>query len=182
MAGFVLESQRLCLRPLESADAERLFTLINDFDIVKNLAVVPWPYERHMADEFIADSIEREPLGKDHRRAIVLRETGEIIGLFDLRLAEGPQDNFGYWLGKAYWGNGYMTEALGLMVEYAFRASDLEELTAGALVENLGSQGVMRANGFAPVDRYRLDRPVLGDVMDMRRMKLTRADWEASKS
>jgi RimJ/RimL family protein N-acetyltransferase len=181
MTGFVLESERLCLRPLETTDAARLFTLINDFDIVKNLSVVPWPYERHMADEFIADSIEREPLGEEYRRAIVSCGSGELIGLIDLRLAEASQDNFGYWLGKAYWGNGYMSEALKLLVKRAFLTSRLMELAAGALVENHGSLGVMRANGFVAADRYLLDRPVFGDVMEMQRMRLTRAEWEARR-
>ncbi|MDG2284157.1 MAG: GNAT family N-acetyltransferase [Alphaproteobacteria bacterium] len=181
MVGFVLESEKLCLRPLEATDAERLFTLINDFDIVKNLSVVPWPYERHMADAFIADSIECEPLGEEYRRAIILRGSGDVIGLIDLRLIDGARGSFGYWLAKAHWGKGYMSEALGLLVAHAFGVLGLEALAAGALIKNHASLGVMRANGFVATDRYTLDRPALGDVKEMQRMRLTRAEWEASK-
>lgn len=163
MSGFVLDNERLRLRPLEASDAGRLFDLINDFDVVRNLSAVPWPYEREMADAFIRDSIDREAEGRDFRRAIQLRDGDGLIGGMDLRLDGAERDSFGYWLGKAYWGLGYMTEALGLMVDHAFTALGMEALTASALVGNSGSLAVMRKNGFIPVGRHVFARPTFGD-------------------
>jgi hypothetical protein len=39
-----------------TGDAERIFALINDFEIIRNLSPVSWPYERAMSDVFIRDS------------------------------------------------------------------------------------------------------------------------------
>ena len=182
MSGFVLESERLRLRPLVIADGDRLFALINDYDIVRNLSVVPWPYERSMADDFIRDSIDHEANGEQCRRAIVLCETGEMIGLIDLRPADPGRESFGYWLGKDYWGQGFMSEALGLLVDHAFGTGGMDALTSGALIDNHGSLGVMRKNGFVPAERFNVDRPALGDRVEMQRMLLTRAAWKVSKS
>lgn len=181
MGGFVLEGERLRLRPFEPRDADRLFNLINDFDVVQNLTAVPWPYERGMAEQFIRASIDLEAKGRGFRRAIELRDREGLVGGMDLRLEESERDSFGYWLGKAYWELGYMTEALGLMVDHAFAALNMEVLTASALVGNSGSLAVMRKNGFVPVDQHDFDRPTFGGRVRMQRMRLTRAEWEARR-
>ncbi len=181
MGGFVLEGERLRLRPFEPWDADQLFNLINDFDIVQNLSAVPWPYERRMAEQFIRASIDLETEGRDFRRAIELRGRAGLVGGLDLRLEDSERDSFGYWLGKTYWGMGYMTEALGLMVDHAFAVLKMEVVTASALFGNSGSLAVMRKNGFVPVDQHDFDRPTFGDRVRMQRMRLTRVDWEAPR-
>ncbi len=42
-------------------------------------------------------------------------------------------DEFGYWLGKSYWGRGYATEAARALVDFAF-----DRLDAGRLLTKLG--------------------------------------------
>jgi 8-oxo-dGTP diphosphatase len=182
MVGTVLESARLKLRPLEPGDGERIFTLINDFEIVRNLSMVPWPYERRMADAFIRDSEVQARAATAIRRAVVTRDQSLLIGLIDMRFREGRTGIFGYWLGRTYWGKGYMSEALGAFVAFAFNDLGMTRLGAEALPENPASLAVMARNGFALGERVAQDRPNFGDTVMMRQMWLNRTDWEAANS
>jgi RimJ/RimL family protein N-acetyltransferase len=182
MTGTVLESDRLSLRPLEDGDAARIFALINDFEIVRNLSMVPWPYERSMADDFIRDSEVQAREATAIRRAIVPKDQPELIGIIDMRFRERRTGIFGYWIGRDFWGMGYTSEALGVFVDFAFNDLGMSRVRAEALQENLASLGVMKKNGFTPGDPVFQDRPNFGDTVVMQRMWLTRSDWEAARS
>jgi len=80
----------------------------------------------------------------------------------------------GYWLGVAYWGRGFATEAARAVIDYVFGDLECEALQSGARVSNPASRRVLEKCGFqwtgvqltriraiassAPVDRFRLDR------------------------
>src|SRR5674476_86870 len=51
-----IATERLTLRPLVPEDAPALHRLINDWEVTRNLAVVPFPYPRDLADEWIAST------------------------------------------------------------------------------------------------------------------------------
>ena len=51
-----LRTARLTLRPLRAADAADLHRLVNDWEVAKTLARVPFPYPRELADEWIAST------------------------------------------------------------------------------------------------------------------------------
>lgn len=54
----------------------------------------------------------------------------------------------GYWLGEAFWGRGIMTEAVRLVVNYAFANLDILRLQAGILSNNPASMRVLEKVGF----------------------------------
>lgn len=54
----------------------------------------------------------------------------------------------GYSIDLEYQGQGYMKEALNLVVEYAFVDMELHRIEASTLVDNLRSQGVLKGCGF----------------------------------
>jgi len=56
-----------------------------------------------------------------------------------------------YWLGSAFQGKGYMTEAVRRALAAGFRYLDLERIEAGAQAENLSSFAVMRRVGMSPI-------------------------------
>jgi len=49
---------------------------------------------------------------------------------------------------KTSWGKGYGTEAIGLVVKYAFNILNLHKLTAGCYNSNQGSLKAFQKNGF----------------------------------
>lgn len=56
--------------------------------------------------------------------------------------------HLGYFTYPKFWGNGYVTEALHKVLEYAFTQNDVYRVTTGCLAENIGSERVMQKNGL----------------------------------
>lgn len=59
----------------------------------------------------------------------------------------------GYWLGEAFVGAGYMTEALEAVVEFAFEDIGLSRLEAACLPENFRSRRLLERSGFTEESR-----------------------------
>ncbi len=109
-----LATERLVLRPLIPEDAAALHNLVNDFDVTRNLAVVPFPYPRELADEWIQSTRRSLAEGSAYQLAITGRE-GEheiLVGVVGLRVdAAARVGRLGYWVGRRFWGHGVATEA-----------------------------------------------------------------------
>ena len=74
VAGFVpLSTERLTLRPLQATDAEALHRLVNDWEVTRTLAELPYPYPRELADDWIASTLRQIAdglgLSSGHHRA-----------------------------------------------------------------------------------------------------------------
>jgi RimJ/RimL family protein N-acetyltransferase len=139
-----ITTDRLVLRPVTMGDIDTLFPLFNDWDVIRWLTVPPWPYARTDMEQFFAGIIERGDVRHERFRVIVLE--GAAIGAISI---DGQTRRaLGYWLGKPYWGRGYMTEAVfGLVREY-FASSARRPLTSGAYDGNTASLKVQENVGF----------------------------------
>src|SRR5690349_24865767 len=96
-----LATERLILRPLTAEDAESLHRLVNDWEVTRNLAVVPFPYPRELADEWIQSTRRSLAEGTAYDLAITGRE-GEhesMVGVVGLRIdAANRIGRIGYWV------------------------------------------------------------------------------------
>jgi RimJ/RimL family protein N-acetyltransferase len=54
----------------------------------------------------------------------------------------------GYWLGKPYWGHGFMTEAVGAVLRVVFQNEETQRMVAVTDIDNTASQNVLRKIGF----------------------------------
>ena len=70
------------------------------------------------------------------------------ISLSNLRRGVTQSCSLGYWIGEKYTRNGYMTEAVFLIIEYVFKILKLHRLEAACIPENIRSLGVLRKAGF----------------------------------
>ena len=165
----VLETKRLALRAPRLEDAKTVATLANDRRIAENTARIPHPYKVADAESFISGA------GKAGEAAflITLRDK-TVIGACGIVFQYEATPELGYWLGVDFWGQGYATEALHALIDYAFADLAHEALQAGARVTNPASRRVLEKCGFqwtgvglyrissikssAPIDRFRLDR------------------------
>lgn len=82
--------------------------------------------------------------------AVELNETGELIGDAGLFLVEttGPEVELAYHFGKAWWGQGYATEAAIASLDYGFRECGLSEIIAICYPEHVASRRVMEKAGM----------------------------------
>jgi RimJ/RimL family protein N-acetyltransferase len=145
-----IRTERLVLRPLRASDAEPLFALFADWEVIRWLSMPPWPYALEDAHSFI-----REHSGGDLGRttfAITLADA--LIGGIDVRMnpanqsQRGAGPNLGYWLGRPYWGRGYMTEAARGFLARVFDAGLGDVVYSGAFSDNAASLRVQEKLDF----------------------------------
>ena len=150
----MLTSERLTLRPLEESDASTCLALE-----VKNRALFSkYSGSRKPAFytlEYQIESIRRAKKGWEEDTkydfGIFLIETGQMIGGIALNeVMRGVLQScyVGYSLDGEYNGKGYMSEAVGLIVTYAFEVLKLHRIEAGVQPVNIGSQRVLEKCGF----------------------------------
>ena len=99
MPSFMLESERLLLRPPEAGDAATMALLMNDWDVVKNLSRAPFPYTEDDANTFIGRQEEGSVKASDFAFAITRKSDDAFLGVCGVHLREVGFE-LGYWLGQ----------------------------------------------------------------------------------
>ena len=123
MAKILIKGKRINLRSLRLPDADSIAKNINSKYITRYTQNIPYPYKRKYAVSFIRKTFAKAKKGTEYSLGIELG--GEIIGGAGLLNVKNGIAEIGYWLGKRYWGKGYMTEASKLIVDYGFRRASL---------------------------------------------------------
>jgi RimJ/RimL family protein N-acetyltransferase len=138
---------RLLLRPGFPEDAPALASAIADETIVRNLAVVPWPYTLRDAEAFLASP--RDPILPS--LLIFERTAGapQLAGSCGLARRSSGAVELGYWIGRPFWGRGYATEAGLALVDIA-RMLGLRCLEGSHFLDNPASGRVLEKLGFEP--------------------------------
>lgn len=181
----VLETTRLVLRAPRLEDAKAVAVLANDRRIAENTARIPHPYSLTDAEQFIAAG----DCGPGEVTFLITRPDGAIVGAAGVAKLDGANPEIGYWLGVPYWGQGFATEAVRAVIDYAFGELRHDALHAGARVTNPASRRVLEKCGFqwtgvglyriralsssAPVDRFRLDRAIWRSLKSWGPMRLS---------
>jgi len=146
-----LATERLTLRQLAPEDAGSLHRLVNDWEIIRTLAVLPFPYPRELADEWIASAIAEWNGGTAWHLAITGDEAGTevLVGIVSLRIPPGTRTgDLGYWVGRRFWGHGVATEAVTRFAQWSFANLELDVIEAEAATDNPASAAVLRRAGF----------------------------------
>jgi ribosomal-protein-alanine N-acetyltransferase len=82
---------------------------------------------------------------------LIRREDQMIVGAITLdNVRRGPAmaGTLGYWTGQPFGRQGYMREAIGAVVHYAYGKLDLSRIEAACLPENTASRGLLEKSGF----------------------------------
>lgn len=105
---------------------------------------------------------------------LLICDSGEPVGIVGLSGIEPTWGvaELGYYVDPEAHGQGYATEAVALVVEYAFRDRRLEKLAADAIADNEASRRVLEKNGFREEGRFRDHAFVDGERVDVVRYGL----------
>lgn len=149
-----IEGEKIYLRMLEISDAEEMLDMQ-----LKNKGFFK-KYSATRGDEFYTLDYQREAIKNNmnlkerdekYSFGIFLKENDKLIGSIALsEVMRGPLQScfIGYTLDKQHNGKGYMTEAVRLLVDYAFKELALHRIEAGVMPHNLGSMRVLEKAGF----------------------------------
>lgn len=135
------------LQNLNLTSPEAIQRLANNHAIALNLRdAFPYPYT-------IEDAITFLGLAKNG-------ELEHVFGIYKDNTFVGcrsliPQHDvyrinaeIGYWIGEPYWGKGYATETVRLLLNFAFEALNLLRVYANIYEYNIGSMKVLEKVGF----------------------------------
>ena len=146
-----LETDRLILRPVRLEDADRIYECwAKDPQVTEYLTWGPHPdagVTRQLVDLWV--KAYRDP--GTVRYGIALKdgeEAGQLIGMIDVTAWHSGVPELGYVLGRDYWSQGYMTEAVTAVTEYLFRRG-CPSVLIEAHTENVPSNIVAEKCGFA---------------------------------
>lgn len=145
-----LETDRLVLRRFVAEDAGCMFrNWASDEEVTRYLT---WPAHENtgVTAYVLNDWIPRYENSDYYNWAIELKETGEAVGNISVvELNESIEEaSVGYCLGRKYWGQGIMPEALGEVIAFLFDEVQLNRVQAGHDVNNPKSGRVMEKAGM----------------------------------
>ncbi|HIS00009.1 MAG TPA: GNAT family N-acetyltransferase [Candidatus Excrementavichristensenella intestinipullorum] len=144
-----LETHRLVLRRMTMRDAQDMYEYSRDPQVARH---VLWDAHRSLGEtrSYIRSALRRYRAGQAASLVIELKAERKVIGTIGFMWYQ--QDNssaeVGYSLSRAYWNRGIMTEALGAVVDFAFRQLRINRLEAQHEVDNPASGQVMRNVGM----------------------------------
>jgi RimJ/RimL family protein N-acetyltransferase len=174
-----LQTERLLLRPPRAADISHFVPLLADFDVAKNLSRVSHPYTEDDACAFVVHAANGWASGEDFCFAILCKAPAAYIGTCGVSPARNWE--FGYWLGKPYWGQGYATEAARRLVAFAFEILGAEQVAAAWFHDNPASGRVLEKLGCVPDGREERSCLSRGGKVFCHKVVLKRADFERRK-
>jgi len=170
-----LETLRLKLRPYSEADIAELVPLVGAREVAATTLRISHPYTEQDAREFLV--LTKDP-GKIWL-VVTLRSDGRQIGGVGLSVDPPHQHaELGYWLGVAYWGQGYGTEAAREMLRYGFQDLGLHRIFASHFNHNPVSGRILRKLGMRYEGCQREHLRKWDRFVDSELYGILRQEWE----
>ncbi|WP_421948665.1 GNAT family N-acetyltransferase [Phaeodactylibacter xiamenensis] len=156
-----LETARFILRKPEEQDAQGFFDLDSDPEVHKYLGNNPIKTmdQAHDTIAYVRNQYDQYGIG---RWAVIDKATQDFVGWSGLKFETTVRTDMdyydlGYRLRRQYWGQGIATETSLAALEYGFETLKLEEIFAGAHVDNIGSNKVLQKVGLRLIEVFEFD-------------------------
>lgn len=177
---MVFTTERLLLRPWALSDAESLYAYAQDPDVGP---IAGWP--PHQSVEESRHIIETV-LSVPECYAICEKENGIAIGAISLKMGDNTdmtdradECELGYWLGKPFWGRGYMPEAAIAVLAHAFTDLGMRAVWCGYYEGNLKSKRVQEKLGFEYNHTHpAVPVPLMGETRVGITNRMTKEQWQ----
>lgn len=154
-----LETERLLLRELEISDAEQLFLLDSNPQVMRYVGMKPLEEieETRKQIQMIRQQYVDNGIG---RWAVIEKESGLLIGWSGLKILRNPVNGFkdvyelGYRFLPEKWGKGYATETAKASLNYGFNTLKTDIFYAYVHEENEASIKTLEKLGFENKGRF----------------------------
>ncbi len=145
---IIAETERLLLRELVDEDLPGLCRVLQDTEVT-------YAYERVFPEKEVRSWLKRQfqcyAMEGFGMWAVVLKETGEMIGHAGISMqVYGDEElpEIGYMFEKAFWHQGFATEAVIACRDYAFSVLGMNTVYSVIRADNMPSRAVARRNGM----------------------------------
>lgn len=144
-----IKTERLLLRKITDADAEDIFKLRSDKNVMKYIGKKPVVSIGEARDwaKLIQDSLQNN---SGITWGISMAEKESLIGTigFWRIIKEHYRAEIGYMLLPQYWKQGFTKEAILKVIDYGFQEMKLHSIEAHINPKNIGSATVLEKTGF----------------------------------
>ena len=145
----ILETNRLIIRPWTIEDAEILFEICRDDEVMKYIGTGNAYKTLDEAEKFLNWAVNYQTENGFCRWAVLEKSSREIVGSCGFaRPHETQEIELGYLFARKHWGKGFATEAAGACKNYGFEKLKFREIIALTDLENTASQKVLEKIGF----------------------------------
>lgn len=170
----------MILRRWQDSDAENLYEYAKDPDVGP---IAGWPEHQSIAE---SRNVIKNVFNGKEAFAICLQADGKAIGAIELKLnghtdmTEGDDEcELGYWLGKPFWGQGLMPEAVKEILRHAFEDIGMTKVWVGYYEGNTKSKRVQEKCRF----RYQwksedVDVPLMHEKRNGHVSSMTKDQWQ----
>ncbi|AIF69941.1 hypothetical protein PAP_07760 [Palaeococcus pacificus DY20341] len=176
---IILSGENVSLGLLLKEDMPKIWEWFNDRDLREFLMNPEEIF--YLEDEMEWYENVRKNKEKHKVFTILNATTAELMGVIGLHNIDHKNGHaeLGYFLWKKYWRKGYMSEAVKLMLNYAFEYLNLRKVYARVFEPNIGSQRVLEKNGFNLAGKLKkhVYIPKFGYV-DVLYYEMFREEWE----
>ena len=185
-AGSTSETElvtgRLLLRAWRESDAVMLYEYARDPEVGP---AAGWPPHTSVEDSL---NVIRTVFSTPETYAVVLKSTGEPVGSIGLLLGKDShvavirpdEAEIGYWIGRPYWGQGLIPEAMRRLLRRCFEDLGMSAVWCCHYDGNAKSRRVMDKCGFRFHHTEEADVSSPGDARTEHFMRLTKEEWAAS--
>jgi len=146
----MIESDNIVLREVTTDDLGDLAACITDTEMYRYWGDNMSTLEKNVTT-YYKRFLERVPNEKRNciYWGIALKDTNKIIGQIFINCIENNRmAHVGYRTTRAYWNNGYATEALKSVLQFCFKQTELKRLWTDVDVRNEASSKVLEKCGF----------------------------------
>ena len=177
-----IATARLTMRELSLCDAEMMFSNWRSDDDVA--LFMRWTAHSSVEDTEaeIRELQKRYLLGNTYHWGLFLGD-GTLIGVAGVRITseDDLRCDAVYSIGKAFWGQGYTSEALKAVIDYMYTNTDIERIEAYHSVQNPASGGVLSNVGMSLEGHSRHKYRNRDGFQNCNLYGIIRDDWERSK-
>lgn len=144
-----IKAKDFTLREMRISDKKSIFKYANNKKIYRWTLNIPYPYTEKIAQDWIKRNQIKYKQKNIDDLVLAIDVNGEMIGAIGIhKIEKNHKAEIGYWLGEPFWGKGIMSNALKVVIKYAFKEYKLKRLYAGVMLPNIGSAKVLEKNGF----------------------------------
>lgn len=146
-----LKIDHYTLRLIQADDLNALHPLINDWNVVRMLSQVPFPYPKPLLEKWIDSVVQETSSGASYHFSIIDDQNQKIVGCIGLQVDSKDQlGKIGYWIAHKYWGQHIASKALQRISTWALANLNINYIRATAANDNLASIAVLKKCGYQP--------------------------------
>ncbi|NOU60947.1 GNAT family N-acetyltransferase [Marinifilum caeruleilacunae] len=143
---IIIETERLQLREFVPDDAQSMFDLNADPEVIRYTGDPPFE-SVNQARTFLENYADYEKNGYG-RWAMIAKENQEFIGWCGLKLIEEGLIDLGFRVFRTHWNKGYASEAAKACIDYGFNKLGFDEIIGRVVAENTASVKVLEKMGM----------------------------------